>query len=300
MKADQISVCICTLRRRELLARALDKVTNQLWHLPFTAEIVVVDNDDQRSAEEVVGTFRACTTLNVVYDCEPIRSISLARNRAIRNATGNLLAFIDDDEYPGDGWLVKMYSALKKYQADGVLGPVLPDLPAQAPAWLKKGKFCERRRLSTGSLVSARDARTGNILFSRSICEDGEAWFDPSRGRTGGEDGEFLGRQMKRGRRFVWCDEAVVYEAVPEERWTPAFYLRKYLRIGTLAGERLQRARSIVAAMRASILLFIYCFLFPFTLVLGRHVSMKVLTKVAYNTGFLFAFFGFSILRYRE
>ena len=60
--------------------------------------------------------------------------------------SGNLVAFIDDDECPVGDWLAQLFKTLKRYGADGVLGPVVPDFPTAAPAWLKKGRVFERQR----------------------------------------------------------------------------------------------------------------------------------------------------------
>ncbi|MCK5245101.1 MAG: glycosyltransferase family 2 protein, partial [Desulfobacterales bacterium] len=269
-KSDHISVCICTYKRPEMLTRALDGVASQVTASAFSFEVVVVDNDSQRSAEDTVRLFQSSNELRIIYDCEPEQNIALARNRAIRNAMGNLIAFIDDDEYTVKDWLAWLYHTMKEYNADGALGPVLPFFPPGAPKWLKDGRFCERKRLSTGSLISTRDMRTGNILFHRHIFEKGDMWFDPVRGRTGGEDGEFLGRQMKKGRRFVWCDEALVFETVPEERWHASFYRKKYFRIGILAGERHRRAQSISLVTKACALLLGYSFLLPFSFLMRK------------------------------
>lgn len=299
-KSDHISVCICTYKRPEMLTRAFDGVASQVTASAFSFEVVVVDNDSQRSAEDTVRRFQSNRTLKIIFDCEPERNIALARNRAIQNAGGNFIAFIDDDEYPEKDWLAKMYCCLKLYQADAVLGPVLPYFPAGAPVWLRKTMLCERRRIPTGSLISTRDKRTGNILFKRNVFKKNDMWFDPARGRTGGEDGEFLGRQMKNGRRFVWCDEALVFETVPEERWYASFYIKKYLRIGTLAGEKLRRNQLIGTLMQTCVVLITYSIMLPFSFLTRKHIWMKVLTKLSYNVGRLLGFLGLSVLRYRE
>ena len=69
-------------------------------------EVVVVDNDAERSAAAVVEEARAeLPGLRLVYAAEPERNIALARNAAVRLASGDRFAFIDDDEVPSmGGW----------------------------------------------------------------------------------------------------------------------------------------------------------------------------------------------------
>lgn len=127
-KSDHISVCICTFKRPDMLAKALEGVIS-LKASEFSYEVVVVDNDSRRSAEDTVRRFQSTNELKIIYDCEPEQNIALARNRAIRNATGNFIAFIDDDEYPVKDWLARLYHTMKECRADGALGPVIPFFP---------------------------------------------------------------------------------------------------------------------------------------------------------------------------
>lgn len=295
-----ISVCICTYKRPEMLAHALKGVASQITNSAFSFEVVVVDNDSKRSAEDIVMSFKNNKALRIIYDCEPEQNIALARNRAIRNSTGNHIAFIDDDEYPEVNWLINLYNTLKKYNADGVLGPVLPFYPPGAPLWLKKSGLCNRGRNLTGSFITRKDLRTGNILLQRYLFKPKHMWFDPSRGRTGGEDGEFLSRQIRRGRQFVWCDEGVVFETVPENRWHLTFYIKKEFRIGTISGERRRLDRWLRYTTKAFILLISYSFILPFSFFARRHLWMKVLTKLSYNAGLLLSLLGISLLRFRK
>jgi len=299
---DRISVCICTFRRPALLDRLLRALERQIAGEAFTFDVVVVDNDAERTAESTVGAARQRGIIDVRYDCEPEQNISLTRNRAVRNATGTLIAFIDDDEAPVPGWLAALYGTLNTYSADGVLGPVIAEFAPGTPEWIQRGPFFQRRRLATGTAISAKDARTGNLLLHRSIFADGEPWFDPAFGRTGGEDSDFFWRQSRTGRRFVWCDEAAAYEVVPPERCTASYHVKRYLRSGTLDGERMRAGRlASQGAIVRNALIFCGCAaIAPFTLVLRKHISTRVFQKLAYCSGILTAYYGLSLLRYRD
>lgn len=290
LKLDHISVCICTYKRPELLSRALFGVTSQSTKSSFSYEIIVVDNDCHRSAEEIVRLFQPGKAVKIIYDCEPVQNIALTRNKAILNATGNFIAFIDDDEIPADDWLYRLYQCIKDYNADAVLGPVLPDFPNGAPSWLKKSGLCDRPRNVTGSPITRRDMRTGNILFQRYIFAKDDMWFNPSRGLTGGEDAEFISRQLKKGRKIVWCNEAVVHEMVSEERWLASFYLKRNFRIGTSNGQSIRRFRRYGEALKTFLIFNFYAALLPFSMLAGKHVWIKILTRVYFNAGCILSF----------
>ena len=299
--ADHITVCVCTFKRPAQLARLLNAVAAQAQSSSFEVDVAIVDNDHNRSAEATVTAFQRDGHIQAQYDVERDPNISLARNRAVRIATGNLIAFIDDDECPTPEWLKLMYGTLREHCADGVLGPVVPELPDDAPAWLRKAKVFKRRRLRTGTRIETQDARTGNLLIHRSIFADGELWFDPRFGKTGGEDTDFFARQFQRNRVFVWCDEAIATEAVPPDRWKASFHVRRYLRSGTLDGESMRSGPLAPLLVARNVAIFLCCALVaPLSFALPKHIWMRVLQKLAYCGGLLTACCGLSLLRERD
>jgi succinoglycan biosynthesis protein ExoM len=297
---DRVSVCVCTYQRTVLLSRLLDALATQETGGAFAFDVVVIDNDANRSSEEVVRQ-RAATSLTVAYDVEPERNISLARNRAIGHATGNLVALIDDDEYPQPNWLQLLYETLKSGTADGVLAPVVPEFPANAPKWLAKGGVFQRQRHSTGTSISVKDARTGNALLKRSIFPAGQVWFDPAFGRTGGEDTDFFSRQFRDGRTFVWCDEAVLKEDVPEARLKASFHLKRLWRSGTITGERIRDGRLPSSLLIKNVLAMgVWAAATIASVLLPKHLRLRVAQKLAYCAGVVTAYCGWSLLRQRE
>jgi len=300
-RADDISVCVCTFKRPELLAKLLDGLAEQVVDESFRFDVVVVDNDRERSSEALVRSFAARGQMALTYDCEPERNISLTRNRAIRHAKGNLVAFIDDDECPVPEWLSQLHRTIRRFNVDGVLAPVLPHFPPDAPEWLKRGRVFDRKRHPTGTRIGAGDARTGNVLLDRSLFAADQPWFDPAFGRTGGEDSDFFARQFKNGGVFVWCDEAVAYETVPPERWTAAFHIRRLWRSGTISGEWIRDGRLPSSLLVRNVFELGACAVAtPASLALPKHLRMRVVQKLAYCAGVVTASLGFSMLRHRD
>src|ERR1051326_8119836 len=119
-----VCVCICTYRRPELLKRLLQSLKDQETGGTFTFSVVVADNDKSGSGRQTVAESAAEGAVTVTYCIEPRQNIALARNRALEAATGDYIAFIDDDEFPERQWLSLMLAACARYGSDGVLGPV--------------------------------------------------------------------------------------------------------------------------------------------------------------------------------
>ena len=94
-----ISVAICTRNRTEVLRRALDSIASQAT-LP--GEILVVDNaPDDRSTETLVRERSPA----VRYVHEDRRGLNFARNRALAESEGAVVAFMDDDAVADPGWV---------------------------------------------------------------------------------------------------------------------------------------------------------------------------------------------------
>src|SRR5271157_2736074 len=106
LKPNHISVCICTYKRPWMLAHLLNKLPDQITENAFTISVVVVDNDHAQSAKDTVEHCRDKILIEIDYFNEPEQNIALARNKAIENAKGNFISFIDDDEFPDDRWLI--------------------------------------------------------------------------------------------------------------------------------------------------------------------------------------------------
>src|SRR5437660_5557151 len=288
-----ICVCICTYKRPQFLRRLLLELARQNTGCLFTYSIVVADNDELETARMEVLDFAARATIPVVYCVEPRQNIALTRNKAIENANGDFVAFIDDDEFPTKGWLLTLFKACNKYNVDGVLGPVRRHFDEEPPKWVVKGKFYERPTYTTGFVIDWRKGRTNNVLLKKRIFAAGTQPFRPEF-RTG-EDQDFFRRMIEKGHVFIWCNEAVAYEAVPPIRWKRTFMLRRALLQGTDSVVHpsfgtIDIAKSVIAVPA-------YMGALPFALVLGHHRFMTLLVKLFDHLGKLLALLGINPIR---
>lgn len=295
---NHISICVCTFARPHLLARLLDKLNSLVTESRFAYSAVIIDNDVNESARIVVEQARKTLQFQIDYDVEPHRSISYARNRSICNARGELIAFIDDDEFPADDWLLKHYRLLLESKADGVLGPVLPYFDTAGPAWLVRSGILDRSRLKTGEVIcDSRHTRTGNVLLWRRLFEGNDNWFDPKFGRSGGGDAVFFRRRMEMGKVFVWCDEALVYESVPLERQRRIYYLRRAFTRGMT--EAWETRFLSLGTMRSIAAIVLYTCLLPFLCLVGQHLFMRFLVSYCDHLAKLLAYARIRLVRER-
>ena len=224
----QVDICVATYKRPRQLATLLESLLQQDTRGHFTFRIVVIDNDAQGTAEAVVQRM-AVQSVDIVYDVEPERSISLARNRGFAHATGEYIATIDDDEYADREWLANLVHALRLYDADVAFGPTIPLFDAGVPEYIKRCKAFVRPDPPTGTTENFTD-HTGNALVRRAVV--GDTPFDPFLGLTGGEDTAFFQRLRRQNRKLVWCREARVFSPVPPERATLLWVAKRAFRNG--------------------------------------------------------------------
>jgi succinoglycan biosynthesis protein ExoM len=224
-----VDVCIATFRRPHLLARLLTSLAAQRLE-GIAMRIIVVDNDRDGSARAVAaGVYPlagAGVAPEIVYDIEPRQSIALARNRAMQHVRAACFAFVDDDQTVSQYWLASLLHCMCRFQCDVVFGPVVSELPADAPAW---ALTCfAKPRHGTGDVMQY--GGSGNVLIrTRAVAG---MRFDPAFGLTGGEDTDFFYRLHLAGVRMVWCEEASATEPVAPARLTLASLRRRGFRDG--------------------------------------------------------------------
>jgi len=121
-----VTVAICTKDRPEHLAHCLNSL-RALQPLAScgtaSLKILVVDNAPSNECTRDL----VASQPEVLYTCEPRPGLDFARNRAIREATGELLAFLDDDVTVDHCWLTGLMEAwAENPDAAAFTGLVLP------------------------------------------------------------------------------------------------------------------------------------------------------------------------------
>jgi succinoglycan biosynthesis protein ExoM len=99
-------------------------------------ELLVADNSPDGSARGAFEEYGESFGGRARYIHEPHRGYSNVRNALLANVGEvDAIAMIDDDEIPASGWLDNLLAAQANSGADIVAGPVIPEFPADVPAW---------------------------------------------------------------------------------------------------------------------------------------------------------------------
>lgn len=244
-----IEIAVCTFRRPQLddLMRSLASL-----RVPddFDLGLIVADNDATPIARPRVEGWRTILPFPVRYVHCPASNISLARNTCLDHATGDVLAFADDDETCSREWLVELVAAWRRTGADVVLGPVRAIYAAGAPKWIRRGDFHSIRPVWVKGEI--RTGYTSNALLDRGSPAIASRRFKLELGRSGGEDTEFFGALHRSGGRIAYAPNAWTFEPVAAERATFAWLARRHFRSGQTHGRLLaERSRGLLERARA-------------------------------------------------
>jgi len=226
----QVTICIGTFKRRELLRKLLIGVSKLVFSKVPIPEItvIVVDNDISQTAAEVCAEVQLPWLTK--YVLQPRRGIATVRNTAVL-AAGNVdfIAFLDDDEIPTPFWLDELLWTQSQFEADVVAGPVLTDFAPDVPRWVTSGKFFDRATFPTGH--SMDKCSTNNVLIRREVFSVVPS-FNEDLELTGADDTHFFMRVQRAGYKIVWARDAVVYESISKTRANFGWLLRRGYRLG--------------------------------------------------------------------
>jgi len=294
------SCCINTYKRPELLKKLILSLENQELDSDINLEIIVVDNDNEKQAESVINELQQNSRHQIKYFNQPIKNISLTRNKAVAEATGKLIFFIDDDGYADKNWITESIKCLRKYDADAVFGKVVPYFEQGVDKWLKDGPFFKRIFQKTGEISKFK--RTGNCVIKAEMIKSLIHPFDPIFGLTGGEDVNLFTKLEKKGAKFIFCAEAIVFDFVPLERANLRWLTRRSFRAGItytdgiISISEFKLGRIVFELMKGILYLLISIILVIITFY-SKLYRIQWFLKIISNLGHIAAVFN---MRYQE
>jgi succinoglycan biosynthesis protein ExoM len=222
-------VAVATFRRPGPLARLLPELVAQLQAYGGPGSVLVVDNDTEGGARELVARW---ADQGVRYVHEPRPGIAAARNRALAGSgSAEVLIFVDDDGLPGPGWLDQLVAAWQRWRPAAVSGPAVPCFEEGAPdAWVAGSGVFDRTVRATGTRVGG--ASTSNLLLDLGQLRAYGLEFDEAFGLTGGSDTMLTHAIVAAGGEIRWCDEAEILDFHSADRMTRAWVRRRSYRTG--------------------------------------------------------------------
>jgi glycosyltransferase involved in cell wall biosynthesis len=204
-----VSVVIPTYRRPHLLYRCLLSLLHQTLDAE-AFEVIVVDDGRDGLTREVVARVAARRPVHpsVRYLTPPdgARGPAVSRNRGWRAASGDIVAFTDDDTVPQPGWLAEGVRAVAA-NVDAAAGRVQVPIPLEPTDYQRNVKRLEDAEFVTANCFVRRAtlARIGGFdeRFTRAWREDSDLHFS----------------LLEQRARLVRAPCAVVLHPVREAAW---------------------------------------------------------------------------------
>jgi glycosyltransferase involved in cell wall biosynthesis len=229
--ASSVTVVVCAYTRDRwvTLRHAIDAVLSQLG--PNDELVVVVDHNDALLAQCRDYLVKGA----VLANCRT-RGLSGARNTAIDKACGSIVAFLDDDAVPLDGWLDALRAPYANEHVCGVGGFAKPRWLRGRPGWFPAEFLwvvgCSHRGLPTDAGI-VRNLVGANMSFRRAAFHYAGG-FTEQMGRIGKlllscEDTEFSIRlKQANPDGIIWYEPAAQVEHhVPQRRASLSYFARR-------------------------------------------------------------------------
>jgi glucosyl-dolichyl phosphate glucuronosyltransferase len=235
----QVTVILCTYNRCGSLIEALESVAASSMPESVEWDVLVVDNNSRDKTRQVVEEFRSRHPRRFRYIFEPCQGKSNALNLGIREAEGDVLAFMDDDVKVEPMWLRNLTAPLCDSLYGGVAGRVLLDPDFSPPTWLGL-----KEPYNVGGVLAQFDRGDlqgqlvgppcgASMAFRKHVLQKYGGFrvdLGPCPGsEIRGEDTELGHRLTAAGERILYEPSAIVYHPVPDSRVKKSYFLVWYL-----------------------------------------------------------------------
>ena len=212
MTISSITVVVCTANRASDLAFMLREFAKVRMPARASVDLLIIDNASTDNTRAVVEEARKFLQLPVHYVYEARKGSGHARNCGVARATGEIIAWTDDDCVVSEDWLINILAHFERDEAPELLGGRIELFDrSHYQIAVKTSTVVERMgRLSFpgGVLLSC------NMAFHRSLI-DRIGYFDARFGAgaplRGGEDADFVYRAYNAGCKVVYFPDVLVY-----------------------------------------------------------------------------------------
>ena len=304
---EKIAIGVITYNRKKYLKKCLASLLVQSYKHSF--DIIVVDNEKNKSAKEIVDSITTPKNIKIIYDVEIERGIPFARNKVVEMVVSkyDYLAFIDDDEIADKYWLDNLYNSIYKLNADVVSGPVITLFKGEIPSWILNGKFLRTNKKKNRTGDVRKVCYTNNVLMKVELFKKYNKPFHESFQYSGGSDSHFFKQLYKDGYVIKWSNEAVAYEHALKKRLTLKWNLLRIFRVGNCSAISLKINKEykeiylnfIKSIFRVIISLILINLSFIPLLFGYNKFFIRRIRRLSKSFGFIFGVLGYKYLEYK-
>lgn len=294
-KNPEISVAICTYNRSDILPKCLESLAEQSADRELF-EVLIIDNNSTDDTKKIALDFCEKNS-NFKYIFEEKQGLSHARNRAIVEASGKYLAYIDDDAITDKDWVKSILDCFAQTNADVVGGPVKSFIDTEKIPRFYDAKthdfYCgdERKRLQPPKFSFGFSGC--NTCFKKSLFDEFGNYLT-SLGMIGskqrmGEDSEMGYRLLKAGKVFYYEPGMKIDHHIRMNNITFSGLLKRSYDTGIEIGKIIRKDLSFLKKLKKIAAPFVYgflfLFLFPFYWIKGPCFFAKKAKQITYTFG---------------
>jgi len=193
---------MCTRNRAKALEQSLRVLLQRLEKAGgrFDVEVILVDNGSTDDTVDVIKRFSEISPRKVISIREDRPGLAAARNAGLARATGEIIAFTDDDCELSEGYFYDLHENAKEMGATFIIGGRV-DLgdPADLPITIKTTPIREDLDWKTSPAGFIHGC---NMVFSRNLIEKVglfDVRFGAGAAFKSGEDTDFVIRAFLAG-----------------------------------------------------------------------------------------------------
>lgn len=247
-----ISVIVPVYNVEEFVKKCLDSLVRQSYK---NLEIIVIDDGSTDNSGRICDEF-AEKEKNVKVFHRKNGGLSDARNFGIKKASGEIIAFVDSDDFVDEEYIGVMYGKMTRKDVDVVVCGYNFVKPKKD---VLSGKNAAIKLLTEHENI---DIVAWNKLYRKSLFADNEIWFPKSKKH---EDTLTTYKVLSKARKVVYLDETLYFYNERPGSITKTEKIEERLTMRELAAEEavsyFKKDSDLEQAAEVSLLLAKYAFL---------------------------------------
>lgn len=236
----KLSIVICTYNRELYIAESILAAINQTTSQE-EYQVIVVNNNSKDRTNEICRRLLNEDGLQFDYFIETNQGNSYARNRGIKEATGNIIVFVDDDAIMESDYVTNLLAFYQKHpNVDAAGGRIYPRYEEKKADWLSPVLMPLIAALDMGNKPKAfrwgKFPIGANMSFRKQVFEK-IGVFNVNLGRIGmnlqGGDEKDVFARMRVDNLSIWyCPDAIVHHVIPATRLEDSYIKRMGIGVG--------------------------------------------------------------------
>lgn len=246
----ELSIIVCTYNRDKYILQTLGHLSAQSASKDMY-EVLIIDNNSTDQTASICSEFLKNSNGNFQYFLETNQGHTYARNRGIKEAKGDLLAFIDDDAFVRPDYVSNIPPYFSDSTVSAIGGRIIPVYEdAEEPDWMTKFLWPLVAALDKGNksvaFTGSKFPIGANMVFRASIFEK-YGLFDITLGRRGsglegGDEKEVFLRMKEENELILYAPDVVVDHIIPPKRTELSYIKGLAVGVGTSEKRRLAKA----------------------------------------------------------